>query len=310
MPLNLRVLVTRIALAALLAPALAPASGAAEFTLREYAPGVWLHLGVHASLDDPRRADSANLGVVAGERCAAVIDSGGAVRTGEAFAAAIEAKVGMPVCYVINTHVHFDHVLGNAAFDDAEFVGHERLGEALPGNRAFFAEMFAEELGGPDRGALVIGPTTLVDGRLSLDLGDREIVLEARGSAHTDADLTVLDVTTATLFAGDLLFRERMPVVDGSVLGWIAWMEKEMAETYALVVPGHGPPDTNWPDGAAAQYRYLQALRDDTRKAVADGLFIEDAKGVVATEARDEWTLTDRAHPRNVSRAFRELEWE
>lgn len=302
----------RCVLLSCLAPMLAIASGERALELREYAPGVFVHAGQHAALEDPARADSANLGIVVGERCVAVVDSGGAVATGEALLAAVRERIGKPVCYVINTHVHFDHVLGNAAFagTDAEFAGHRRLGEALPANRSFFAEAFAAELGGPDQGEKVIGPSLLVDGRMELDLGNRLLVLEAHPKAHTDTDLTVLDVTTATLFAGDLLFRERMPVLDGSLLGWIGWMEGRMDETYALVVPGHGPPDANWPDGAAPQYRYLLALREDTRKAVAEGLFIEDAKDVVAVEQRAEWTLTERAHPLNVSRAFRELEWE
>lgn len=67
-------------------------------------------------------------------------------------------------------------------------------------------------------------------------------------------------------------------------------------------MPGHGPLDEAWPAGALAEQRYFEALLTDTRAAIAKGVFIEDAKDSVAKG--------ERAHPLNVSRAFRELEWE
>src|SRR5690606_2088553 len=103
------------------------------FSLSEVAPGVFVHPGRHAGIEDPARGDSANVGFVVGERCVAVIDTGGSVATGRALAAAIAAQTTTPICYVINTHAHFDHVLGNAAFaaPGVEFVGHAALGDAL-----------------------------------------------------------------------------------------------------------------------------------------------------------------------------------
>lgn len=301
-------------LAAALLFAMAPgvsASGA-SFALTEIAQGIYVHEGALAGLGSPARADSANLGFVIGARCVAVIDSGGAVATGRAFAAAIAATTDTPVCYVINTHVHFDHVLGNAAFSDGEthFTGHHALAEAMTVNREYFAEHFAEELGGPGKQALVIGPDQLVEDRLELDLGGRTLVLRAIGRAHTTTDLTVHDVATNTLWTGDLLFRDRLPIIDGSLKGWLAWMEQARAESYAHVVPGHGAVDHDWPRGADAQLTYLEALRDDTRQAIAAGAFVEDARDAIAREARAGFALTERAHAVNVSRAFRELEWE
>ncbi|MCP5201677.1 MAG: quinoprotein relay system zinc metallohydrolase 2 [Gammaproteobacteria bacterium] len=285
---------------------------AAAFALDEIAPGVYVHPGQMADLDSPARGDSANLGVVVGDRCVAVIDSGGSLATGRALAAAIAARTPRPVCYVINTHVHFDHVLGNGAFvgEGTHFVGQHGLAEAMEANREFFAEQFADELDGSGGAARVIAPDDLVDSRLELDLGGRTLVLTAVARAHSSTDLTVLDRTSNTLFAGDLVFRERLPVLDGSLGGWLDWLDAAMQVDYARVVPGHGPVDTHWPEGARALRRYLVALRDDTRAAIAAGEFLEDAKASVAASERDEWILTGRAHGLNVSRAYRELEWE
>jgi quinoprotein relay system zinc metallohydrolase 2 len=288
------------------------ASGPNEFVLEEIAEGIYLHRGRHVGLDDPARGDSANIGFIEGERCVAVVDSGGSVATGAELARSLSGRVEKPVCYVINTHVHFDHVLGNGAFADADvqFIGHRNLAEALPANRAFFTEFFAAELGTGPMAEKLAAPQVQVDDRIEIDLGDRPVVIEAHGAAHTNTDVTIHDLKTDTLWAGDLLFRERMPILDGSLKGWLEWMDAAMRRKYALVIPGHGPPDRAWPEGAAAQYRYLEALLEETRAAVAAGVFIEDAKGVVADDERARWQLSERAHPRNVSRAYRELEWE
>lgn len=292
--------------------AAANASGSSAFTVEEVAPGVYLHRGAHARLEDPARADSANISFVVGARCVAVIDSGGAVATGQALAAAIAAKTPKPVCYVINTHVHFDHVLGNAAWQDSDtrFVGHSNLAEAMAANREFFSESFAAELGGPGQGTRVIGPDVLVEGKTELDLGDRVLELAAEPVAHTTTDLTVHDPASGTLWTGDLLFRERMPVLDGSLKGWLAWHKRAMAVPYTAVIPGHGPVDRAWPAGAEPQFDYLQQLLRETRQAIAEGKFLDEAQASVATDAQGRWQLAERAHRVNVSRAFRELEWE
>lgn len=284
----------------------------ADDFLTALAPGVYLHRGKHADIDSPDRADSANLGVVVGARCVAVIDTGGAVATGEALRAAIRSLTDVPVCYVINTHVHFDHVLGNAAFvaDGAEFIGQAHLPEEMAASRDFFLENFAHELGDPPSADKVVAATRTVGDVLSLDLGDRELRLVAAPRAHSVTDLMVLDERSGTLFAGDLLFRERLPIIDGSLKGWLEWLADASATPYARVVPGHGPVDEAWPAGAAAERAYLEALLSEIRAGIAAGMTLEDAQDKVGLDALAGWQLTGRAHRLNVSRAYRELEWE
>jgi len=291
-------------LAMLCAPAVA-----APLVVDEVAPGVYVHHGAHVGIDDPARGDSANIGFVVGERCVAVIDTGGSRRTGTALRATIAATTQRPICYVINTHAHFDHVLGNAAFvaEGTEFVGHVQLAAALDASRGYFAERFAAELDGPPGD--VVPPTVLVDGTTSLDLGNRKLVLRAVAEAHTGADLTVYDTRTRTLWSGDLVFIERLPVLDGSLRGWLAWIDTPPAHPIERVVPGHGPVAAPWPAALDAERAYLSALLDETREAVREGRFLED----VAAEAREHppagWLLTE-PHARNASKAFREVEWE
>jgi len=280
------------------------------FDVVEVADGVFVHRGSQVGLEHSDRGDSANIGFIVGQTCVAVIDSGGALATGRALRAAIKERTALPICFVINTHVHFDHVLGNAAFVDegVEFVGHENLAEAIAGNREFFAEQFGRELEGHN-GDAVIGPTMTVSDKLSLDLGGRELLLEAQATAHTNADLSVFDTKTRTLWTGDLVFIGRLPILDGSLKGWLTWFEIYQKKSFARIVPGHGPPSAEWPAGGEPEHEYLTALLTDGRKAIASGIFLEDAMESMSRDAAASWLLNDR-HPRNVSRAYRELEWE
>lgn len=291
--------------------AAASATGSLETT--EIAPGIHVHSGHHVTVDDAAgRGDSANIGVVIGRDCVAVIDTGGSLATGRALRARIRELTETRICYVINTHVHFDHVLGNAAFreDQPSYVGHAQLAEAMDANRAFFLENFAQELG-PDAGEeAIVTPDRLVEDTLSLDLGDRVLTLTAHPPAHTSQDLTVKDEQTGTLFLGDLLFVERVPVLDGSLKGWLAVLDRLSGDGAPRAVPGHGPASVPWPEGAIAERRYLELLLAETRSAIAEGVFLETAMEQVGRSERGAWELFDAVHPRNVSRAYTELEWE
>ncbi|MGH8598656.1 MAG: quinoprotein relay system zinc metallohydrolase 2 [Gammaproteobacteria bacterium] len=276
------------------------------FNVDEIAPGVFVHRGRHAGLEDPDRGDSANIGFVIGETCVAVIDSGGSIAIGARLLAAIRARTVRPVCYVINTHGHFDHVLGNAAFsvEKPHFVGHSKLGAAIDGSREYFAEHFAVELGNPPR---VVGPDIVVENELTLDLGERELKLKAHPIAHSDSDLTVFDVRTQTLWSGDLLFIERLPVLDGKLTGWLAWMETAAMDKVVRVIPGHGPVSAQWPKSLDAQREYLLSLIATVKKALAAGEFLENV--TAKANAPPGWQLS-AAHTRNLSRAYREFEWQ
>ena len=192
----------------------------------------------------PGHDDIANIGFIVGEKCVAVIDTGGSLAIGRELRAAIAEHTPLPVCFVINTHVHVDHVLGNGAFVGAgvSFVGHVRLREAIARNKDFFIREYAGDFDPPPHARQVIGPDRLVGGKLTLDLGARELVLRAWPTAHTDCDLTIYDAGSGTLWTGDLLFRGRLPALDGSIKGWLSVLDELQGMKVKLAVPGHGRP--------------------------------------------------------------------
>jgi len=290
-----------------------PSADAAEsFNLKEPAPGVFVHVGRQLALNAPGHDDIASIGFIEGSKCVAVIDTGGSVAVGSALRAAITRSTSLPICYVINTHVHVDHVLGNFAFlsDHPSFVGSATLAVAMVGSAHYFMSEYPEDFSGPPTSNQVIGPDRLVEHEMTLDLGKRRIVLRAWPRAHTDCDLTVYDESSGTLWTGDLLFRDRLPALDGSVKGWLVALDELARMDVKLAVPGHGAPTANLAAAVDPERRYLQTLVDGVRVELAAGKPMGDAVEQVGIPEKSHWLLWEGVHQRNVGRVYQELEWE
>ena len=281
-------------------------------------PGVYVHLGALEDWAPVNGGDVANIGFVVGSRCVAVIDTGGTPGVGRALRAAIERTTPLPVCYVINSHAHPDHMLGNVAFNDAkssaqrapQFVASAAFTRTLKAREPFYLNALRRDFGIQLDPSAIVYPGISVDKTLELDLGDRVLTLQAWPTAHTDNDLTVYDQRTHTLFASDLLFVQHLPAVDGSLRGWISVMADLKRLDVATVVPGHGAVSNDWPAAMDAQAVYLGGLLRDARAAVKNLIPIQQAIERIGIPAGPPWLLTDRFHRRNVTAAYAELEWE
>jgi quinoprotein relay system zinc metallohydrolase 2 len=289
------------------------ATASPPLSIERIADGDYAHFGQIAMTTPENAGDIANLGVIVGQDAVAVVDTGGSVSVGRELLLAIRSFTDKPIRYVINTHDHPDHVFGNAAMPSGvTFVGHHNLPAELARRGPYYLRSYREQLGEAAIAEVgIIPPSLLVDGETTLNLGGRSLRLTAWSpAAHTDCDVTVLDETTGVLFAGDLVFIQHVPVIDGSIKGWLSVIDRLARLPARLVLPGHGAHVAPWPQALDDERRYLTVLAQDARRAIAAGTPLERAVPEMGQSERSRWALFDDYNARNATTAFSELEWE
>ncbi|MCG8488868.1 MAG: MBL fold metallo-hydrolase [Chromatiales bacterium] len=319
--------------------ALSSTGVAAGEDLQKIAPGIYLWLGVHEDFSRSNKGRIANTGFIVGSERVAVIDTGSSFQQGLRLREHIRAVTDLPIAYVILTHMHPDHALGTAAFneDNPTVIGHQNLADALARRKTTYLNNMKRLLGDSSEHTQLVMPShsVSVTQGMRLDLGDRWLELKAYPTAHTNNDLSVFDTQSGTLWLSDLLFVERIPVMDGSLLGWLKVMDgliasnchnltienrdlsttrhnqnQQPCQPISQVVPGHGPVVTAWRSALATQRRYLDLIANQIRQIISEGGTIAQAVETVGLEEEGNWLLFNEYHGRNVTAAFAELEWE
>jgi quinoprotein relay system zinc metallohydrolase 2 len=287
---------------------------AEKLSLEQLSEGVYVHHGVHEDIAEGYHADICNISFIVGSKGIAVIDTGGNLKIGQALRSAIREVSSLPILYVINTHVHPDHIFGNAAFiqDKPSFVGHVKLPDAMERRRENYMRINQQWLGNDFAGSEMVKPNVLVKDSLKLDLGDRTLILTAYPTAHTNTDLTVFDSKSSTLWTGDLLFVERIPSIDGDIKGWLNVINELKMSEAQNAVPGHSDSlkNLNWKAQLNNEERYLWTLLNDVRASIKKGEVMEKAMDTAAASERSYWKLFDIINRRNVNTVYPALEWE
>lgn len=177
-----------------------------------------------------------------------------------------------PVDMVLNTHLHGDHVLGNAYFAElgATIMAHESVRPALQ-------SPVTSQLTGltPDPLSGAFLPTVNLQGDETLTLNGQTVRLHHEPDAHTDGDIWAHFVEADIIHAGDLLFSGWFPFIDldngGTVEGFIAGMQSiaDAAGPDTQVIPGHGPLSSK--ADLEASIAMLTEARARVAALVADG---------------------------------------
>lgn len=182
-----------------------------------------------------------NIGISIGEDGVVVIDDG-MPNVLDKLRSEIAKLTDQPVDYLINTHVHGDHIGNNAAFgqDGTRIISHENLR----------ATLLSKGIQGPDgmvetpKSAL---PVITFSDHLTLNLNGDEARITHLKNAHTDADAIIYFQKANVIHAGDIMFNRRFPYIDtdngGSLNGMIDGLRQIalIGDARTRIIPGHGP---------------------------------------------------------------------
>jgi len=272
--------------------------------------GIYCFIGKPEVMDKTNNGNMVNSCYVDTGRHWLIIDSGPTYAYAKEAYARMQAIKKMPAGLVIDTHVHDDHWLGNGFFIN--------LGIDVIGPSYFKKAVNPDETTRMERriskaafdGTEVELPTRFVDGNETIGLDDADIrLIRIDRKAHTPEDLLVYLPKSGTLFAGDLVFNDRIPSLrDGDINGWIAALEMIRVMPLKHIVGGHGERTDD--KAADRTYDYLVQLRDRVREAIANNVGIAEATKSIQLDAFRNAALYDVMHAQNVEAVYRMLEWE
>jgi cyclase len=266
--------------------------------------------GVYAGIAKPGGLASGNAGFIIGDGGVLIVDTFFTPVAVEELIGEIGKLTNQPIKYAVNTHYHLDHTGGNQVLTarNVPIIAHDNLmtwqttknrrflpaPEELQKRKADTAKQLSEtpEDQKDKRAQLerqlrrfdvmlsikLTNPTvTFSAGTTHVYLGTREVVLFSL-PGHTGGDVLVYVPDANVLFTGDMGWAKTLPnLVDATVNDWIPSLDKILSNhASSKFVPGHGEVAT------ATEIRdfrdYLDDLRSRVKKAIADGLTIEQAK--------------------------------
>ena len=204
---------------------------ATEIEATEAAPGVYMLGGANGF--------SSNMALLVGDGHVVLIDDGMAPITADLMAT-VDELAGRPIDFIVNTHVHGDHVGSNATLADngAVIFAHKNIRKRL---------VEKPDSAGGESGLPVV---TFADG-VNFHVNGQDAHVRHIAKAHTDGDAIVFLHGSNVIVAGDLHFNYMFPFIDldsgGSVRGYIAGQQRiiAMADDDTVIIPGHGPLANN-----------------------------------------------------------------
>ena len=274
---------------ALVAASAAHAQGSPAVRPVEVAPQTWIAQGESAIGSSANRNFISNAGFVITPDGVVVIDALGSPPLADELIAAIRKITPLPVRYVIVSHYHADHIYGLQSFKaaGATVIAHAKGRAYLQSETARLRLQASREDMFPwiDETTRLVPADRWIEGATTLRLGGLDFMLQPVGPAHTPEDLVVYVPQLKVLFAGDLVFRGRIPYVgQADSRQWIASLDRLLEFDAQVIVPGHGPISKTPREDLQITRDYLAFLRQAMGQAARDLEPFEQAY------ARTDWS--------------------
>lgn len=263
---------TMAGLALALMTVLAWADEAPPLVAQQVAPSAWYVEGVSALGSPANQNFISNAAFVVTPAGVVVIDALGSPALATRLVAEIRKLTPKPITHVIVTHYHADHIYGLQAFKalGAHIIAHQAAKAYLNSDTARLRlEVSRQELAPwVNDDTRLVDADEWIDAEKSLTVGGVQFQIKPVGPSHTPEDLAVYLPSEKVLFAGDLVFRSRIPYVgQADSRHWIVALERLLAFDASVIVPGHGPLSHEARKDMQLTRDYLVYLRESMGKA-------------------------------------------
>ncbi|MDD1780936.1 MBL fold metallo-hydrolase [Enterovibrio sp. ZSDZ35] len=255
-------------------------------------------------------------GFVVGDKGVLIIDTMLNERLNKQVQGMVAKEANKPIIYAVNTSFHGDHSYGNMYLpEDTTIIQHEVTQNYIHTHFEHDTQFMMQNFG-KGRGIEEIVPTDAdiligEGGKITLDLGGKNVEIMDFGFAQTGGDLFVWEPESKTMWTGNpiITVKPSLPwLLDGHLLETLDSLKKVKAflPDDANVVPGHGSPMT--PADIQWHIDYLEAIKTQVQLAIDEGLTLEETVAKVQLPEFTGYALRDWVHPAlNVPAAYRDL---
>ncbi|MAI60239.1 MAG: hypothetical protein CMM92_04390 [Rickettsiales bacterium] len=284
-----------------------------SFEVEEVVDGLFVHFGKQEDSNTVNKGDIANIGFIIGSKSIAVIDTGGTPEIGKSLKKKIKEISKLPISHIIITHSHPDHFFGTQELINNKTIvlGHEKLERALINNFEFYKNLqfnLIKQESIKQAKLIVPNKTVKVGSIETIDIGNREIEIQAWKSGHTDNDLSIYDKKTK-FFWSENIFIQRIPSIRASIKGWKSNLDETLKMDIDTIIPGHGPLKKK-NEAIKPMTNYFDRLIKEVRKFHKTGKTLKETQNRAAPKNKEKWLLFDSYHNSNITKTYTELEWE
>ncbi|MDY0743637.1 MBL fold metallo-hydrolase [Paucibacter sp. R3-3] len=296
-------------LAALLLGTLMSAQAAEPLTLKpqRLSEHAWMIEGFSALGSKDNHNFISNAGIIVGPDGVVLVDALGSPELARALLAAIKDLTDKPLRAVILTHYHADHVYGLQVLKaaGAKIIAQQAGREYLNSDTAAQRLKASIDQGLVEPGTHLVPADEWIAKDTPLAIAGLDLQLIPVGPAHTPEDLAVWLPADKLIFAGDIVFRGRVPFVgQADSRRWIASLDRLLTRPAAIVVPGHGPASTEALKDLLQTRDYLAYLRATMGRAARDMTPFDEAYNATDWSAWEHLPLFKQANRMNAYNTY------
>ena len=250
-----------------------------------------------------------NSTAIIGDEGVILVDTGFTDEIGRHLKAAVAQITDKPVTYIINTHHHGDHTLGNSEFEGAQIISAEKCRD-LVNETGYEWIGLVENMTGYKFPNTKPVPASIVypeDSQNTVTLLGVEMQLRVPHGSHTPGDMMVYLPKFQILISGDILVNRMIPSFrDAHVKTWINTLEQIQNMDIKTIIPGHGPLMTL--KDVKGMHRRMADLYASVEAGYKKGLMDSEIRKTLDLSEWKKMVEFEGLMGTNISRTFLEVE--